>query len=624
MQKSLVVFLICLAVLPIASAITIDEVLLNSTGLNTTINISTQVNLSEFIVDTDTIYFGNVNYSNPTQVSTEPISYNITTENKTYTALDLPYISQSNTGQKTIVSNIDGTVDGDMTVVVNSCFVDFLRFDFVGTAHDTTLNSSFWTCSANVMTFNYTGIGKGTNYIWAVGDIVATNCTERSGDIDDQNNITMLNTAVSFGDADATACSVYNLYNATDSTQVVDVGNYTVNLCTVTLDDETYWNKTIVTVNYSKSTTQNVTLWFSVYDEDSPSTPLIADAEVELNYWMANASIYVRNFTLDYSGNSTYGICLSNNVTKLQADLYIKYTTANGFTHRYILANNTLTVADVQTISIFNFNTTDDISDLKITTRYNSNYNYYPNIITKLQRRYTAEGVWRTVQMDKSGDFGLNFFNIREEIVDYRLIFTDMSNNILRTTETVKFVCSSGVCDLTILLDPFSATAGTSGLAITYSYSNDTGIINVDWTDSLAGTNTVVFAARQDTVTGLNYLCNQTQTGAAGSMNCDLTGRSGVVEIHIIGNDNIIIHDLLDVTATKLGNLIGDGEGAIWAVIIIVTCAMFGLFSPVASIIAMFIGLIGIFLLGIFTPITVTFLIIAAVIGIVIGFKVRN
>ena len=547
MNRAIILFAL-LVLISNVNAITIDEALLNSTGLNTTVSISTQVNLSEFIVAADSIYFGKVNYSHPLQANTdESLSYNITTENKRYTALNLPYISQSNTAQKTIVSAIDGTVDGEMTIDVNSCYLDFLRFDFVGTTYDTVLNSSFWSCSANRMTFNYTGLGQGINYVWAVGDIVATNCTEG-----------------------------------------------------------------------------NVTLTFNIRDEDSPTTPLIADAEVDLNYWIGDASFYVRNFTLDYSGNSTYSICLSNNVTEIQADLYIKYTTDNGFTHRYILANNTLSVADVQTINIYNFNTTTDISDLRITTRQNSNYNYYPNVIAKLQRRYTAEGVWRTVQMDKSGDFGLVFFNIKEEIVDYRLIFTDMSNNILRTTETIKFSCTSAICDLTMLLNPYSATSGTSGLGITYSYSNDTSIVTVDWTDTLAGTNTVEFQARQNTITGLNYLCDETQTGAAGTMTCDLSGRSGIVEIHITGNGDIIFNDLLDLTTGKLGSIIGDSEGAIWAAIIMVTCVMFGLFSPVGAIIAMFIGLITIYMLGIFTPITITFVIIAGIIGIVIGFKVRN
>jgi len=174
------------------------------------------------------------------------------------------------------------------------------------------------------------------------------------------------------------------------------------------------------------------------------------------------------------------------------------------------------------------------------------------------------------------------------------------------------------------LLNPYSATSGTSGLGITYSYSNDTSIVTVDWTDTLAGTNTVEFQARQNTITGLNYLCDETQTGAAGTMTCDLSGRSGIVEIHITGNGDIIFNDLLDLTTGKLGSIIGDSEGAIWAAIIMVTCVMFGLFSPVGAIIAMFIGLITIYMLGIFTPITITFVIIAGIIGIVIGFKVRN
>uniref|UniRef100_A0A6M3JWJ6 Uncharacterized protein n=2 Tax=viral metagenome TaxID=1070528 RepID=A0A6M3JWJ6_9ZZZZ len=367
----------------------------------------------------------------------------------------------------------------------------------------------------------------------------------------------------------------------------------------------------------------NVTLWFNIRDEDYPTVPLDAVAEVELNYWYPATPFYVRNFTLEYSGNSTYGICLSNNLTTLNADLYIKYTTDNGFTHRYILANNTLNVADVQNISIYNFNTTTGISDLKITTRKNADYKFYPEIIGKLQRRYTAEGVWRTVQMDKSGDFGLLFYNIREENIDYRLIFTDMQNNILKTTETIKFSCTSAICELTVLLDPYSATAASSAIIAILSYDNDTQMLTMDWVDELAGTRTVHMTATQGTVTGVNYLCNMTQTGAAGTMDCNLTGRSGVVEVTVTGS-GVYLKEYIDIITGKIGNLIGKSEGAFWAVMIMITCIMFGVFSPVGAIITMFIGLLLTYLLGIFTPLTTSFIVIAAVAGIAIGFKVRN
>ena len=54
-------------------------------------------------------------------------------------------------------------------------------------------------------------------------------------------------------------------------------------------------------------------------------------------------------------------------------------------------------------ISIYNWNNT-DASDLKITVRNDSNYEALNNVYAKLQRYYIGENVWRTVQMDKTGE----------------------------------------------------------------------------------------------------------------------------------------------------------------------------------------------------------------------------
>jgi len=55
------------------------------------------------------------------------------------------------------------------------------------------------------------------------------------------------------------------------------------------------------------------------------------------------------------------------------------------------------------------------------------------------------------------------------------------------------------------------------------------------------------------------------------------------------------------------------------------TAIMFGVVvGAVASIITSIIGLIIIYVLGLFNPITIAFIIIAAILGIIISVKIRN
>ena len=54
------------------------------------------------------------------------------------------------------------------------------------------------------------------------------------------------------------------------------------------------------------------------------------------------------------------------------------------------------------------------------------------------------------------------------------------------------------------------------------------------------------------------------------------------------------------------------------------TAIAFGLWSPVASIVGGLVGLITLAFIGLFTPITMTFIIIAIIMGVAIGIKVKQ
>ncbi|MFO7949455.1 MAG: hypothetical protein R6U36_03700, partial [Candidatus Fermentibacteraceae bacterium] len=153
-----------------------------------------------------------------------------------------------------------------------------------------------------------------------------------------------------------------------------------------------------------------------------------------------------------------------------------------GYAHRWFGYNLTIN-NNTKIEPIYNLNTTTGVSDLKITLRNEENYQYIPNIVGKLQRRYVGEGAWRTVQMELTGDYGLFLYHIYEESVDYRLIFLNQDNQILETSNTLKFKCTDGLCELIYLISEDISTSTLDNLDISWSYDNVTGIITVDWND---------------------------------------------------------------------------------------------------------------------------------------------
>ncbi|MHA1304701.1 MAG: hypothetical protein ACTSPI_13465 [Candidatus Heimdallarchaeaceae archaeon] len=547
MKKSPFLFILgFFLVIPIVMGLQISNTLLESVNLNTSINITYEWNLTDFTIDTDSIYISNLNVSNPASVNLvgDSVSFNITSGNRRILGTDVPFFNYSDGVKKVITSRLDDELDLQLKFKVDNCNIIKIIYEPVNLTMHTTLTATNFSCSGNIVSLNVTNIGKGAN-VFYIDDNAIINCT---------------------------------------------AGNITANIF--------------------------------IFDEQAPTSAQVADVDVEILYWRTPS--YRKNFTVKLVGANNYSLCLQSNISSIDADLYLKYNTTGGFSHRHYSFNQTFN-ATVQNITLYNFITTAGISTLDITTRYTSNYNYYPNVVGNLLRHYVDEGVWRVVQMDKSGDFGRIVYNIVEKSVDYKIIFTNLLEQTLKTTESMKFICTDGVCDLTVMLDPYSVTTTTTDIQISWDYNAAVGNITTLWNDPSLSTSTVRTLIQKPSPTGRIVLCDSNQTGSSGTNTCVVAAYTGTVEYLIFDDEEIVISEWITLNSTKMGIMVGDDEGGIWAAMLLVSVVMFGAaISPVGAIMALIFGLVVISLLGLFTPITLTFVISASVAAIFIGFLVKK
>lgn len=387
---------------------------------------------------------------------------------------------------------------------------------------------------------------------------------------------------------------------------------------------------TLHRVSITNCSNSNATLVkFSVYNEKNIAQKLNSTAEVEMQVWLPGEDSR-KNFTFKYEGNSSYQICLLPQINlTLRGDLYIKYTPDDlGFTHRYYLFNSTFLQNETQTLSIYNFNTTTGISNLKMTLRSKLDYSYINNVVGKLQRFYVSEGVWRTVQMDKSGDFGVLFFNILEESTDYRILFMNTHNAIIEQTNSMKFVCDGAICDITKMLDPTAARATATNLAYSWSYNNESQNITVTWSDTLGGTSSVRILVTKEWAGRTSTLCNVEQNASAGTIVCNVAGQEGSVLLRVFSSasdERPIISVWIEILRKGLQSIIGNQEGAFWAMGITLTTAMFGaMISPVGALIGTILGLIIGMFFGLFSALTITFVIIAGMMAAVLSWRIKK
>jgi hypothetical protein len=270
------------------------------------------------------------------------------------------------------------------------------------------------------------------------------------------------------------------------------------------------------------------------------------------------------------------------------------------------------------------------MSDLLITLRQKNTNNYYPNIIGQLQRYYVDENTWRTVQMDKSGDYGLLTYNIVENTVDYRLQFLDSNNNVLNRSNSLKFSCTGGVCDLTWLLSPYTSSVISPALVYYWLYDNNSNLINTTWDDNLGLTHTFRTKISKPTTSSERFtICDTTGTGTSGMISCDVTGYQGSVYLEVFSSaspNRTVTSVWLELVRTKLVDIsdLPEEEFNILAIFILLPVFVLGLVRPAMAVIMPLFGMVMVYTLGMFSVLTMSALIVVGIMAMFVGVLVRK
>lgn len=263
----------------------------------------------------------------------------------------------------------------------------------------------------------------------------------------------------------------------------------------------------------------NISLNFSIWDEQTPASLLEAQVEVAFEIWQeSEANMINRTYLLN--GSSSYAFCLAPNSAVVQANAYFKYTTADGYTHRYYFNNQTLSNTTTY-INAYDFDTTTGITQLKFSIRDENTFLPLSDIYTSLQKYYTGEGLWRTVQMDRSGEFGETNFNIIERSEDYRFVLRNVNNTLIKQTDTAKIICTATPCELTTLTTISAEETAEVVLGVDIDYNNNTRYMTISWNDPEGVADSVNIKVSKETMSRSITICEQTVSGPTGSMTCN-------------------------------------------------------------------------------------------------------
>lgn len=371
----------------------------------------------------------------------------------------------------------------------------------------------------------------------------------------------------------------------------------------------------------SASSTKSIV--FANYLEPYINFPQNVSYEVSAKYWLTSPLLY-KNYSAEAINFQNLTLCASNN---MYADIYVQYKATDGFTHRWLLYNQSLSTTTLVTQKIYNYNYTSGVSTLRITARDIDSFSYFKDAVVTLQHYYPSLNQWVSVQMGKTDDYGFVFFNVLEKSTDYRLMFRDTNNNLLKITETLTFSCDSGVCTILALLEPHTALDGANNVSVSYSYNNNTKILTVNWRSGLDVALSSVVS--KETGKGTTQICNYyTSSTMTGSTTCNLSGYNGVVRLAVnstySGAQALSFTVFIDIGNSKLNSYVDQAEGAVYAFFIMCVVVGFGVWSPVAMVISAMFGMVTIYFLGLVSAMSMTMLTIAIIMAIIISLKLRS
>lgn len=350
------------------------------------------------------------------------------------------------------------------------------------------------------------------------------------------------------------------------------------------------------------------------------------------NYDYRNTQTFNLNAT-DYNvtdGIDSYYFCLSYD-TPINLSSYMQYSTPGGFAQRWYINKQAYINNTNNEIHLYDRDYTTGINELKGTVRYKDSYSYFPNVYTRLYRYYPADNLWTWIQSDKSDEFGLVDFNIKEITEDYKILFYDSDNHLLLQTSSSKFTCdpTTTLCEITFLLDSWSEGTSTYKTPLSWSYDNATGIISVTWNDPTNVIDSLRVLVTKETMSGTTTVCNGSTSSASGTYTCNVSDYSGTLLLRAYQTaspeSNALIWEIINRPINALFQFIDLKESVTWTISLSVTTALFGLIiSPVAGIIMFITSLVIINFLGLAGFVTIGFITASVILGIIIGLKVRS
>lgn len=363
-------------------------------------------------------------------------------------------------------------------------------------------------------------------------------------------------------------------------------------------------NQTILNLSIDNCDSNTIIIFnYTLVDEELQTiineTEQNTTIEVNLNLLSSDRSTSLITFSALFNQTNPIAVCINSlpSGSIYSVDTTTRYEGADYAGEFHNIQNFTLTNSTTnQNITLFDL-LSEDSTNFLITFK-DSTFLPIENALLNIQRFYTSEGIFKSVESPKTDDKGQSVGHFDTKTVLYNIIVTK-NGQVLATFDNVASQCDNVLTgDCKINLNAF--TTGTpiedfeTSFGITYamSFNKISKIITVQFNSVDGTTKNVTLIANKFDRFGNTSVCSGSLISSSGTVTCEIPssfGNASVVAILLVDGNQITTrtYQIIDDQDDRFG-----GQGPILLFILLISIGFMLISHPIGIIIGVIIGLI--------------------------------
>ena len=294
--------------------------------------------------------------------------------------------------------------------------------------------------------------------------------------------------------------------------------------------NSTTFNQTINPIHFvsCNATYSEKSIIFIVRNETNPNPEINASFYSSWEYWLGSGSVKKTYSWEDVNdNNSIFQFCVDTGENNLSINAQIDYTNADSILRTYYIQNGSIN-NDTTNITLYLLPTYESTSILVYVKDYL--LNPLSQRIVKAQRYDTGEGVWKTVELTKTDEFGKGLMHLLQEDADYKFII-EYGGTSVYISEPQRIVCTGSPCSIEFKIGATNEELilfnNIDGITHDLYFNNDTKNVVFVWDDTTGLTSYFRLLVQRQTYNGRTTICDSNSTDTSGSLVCSLDNRSG-------------------------------------------------------------------------------------------------